>query len=265
LAIPKPAGERRLLLLGDSVTWPDDGYPAILQRDLDEAGEHIDIVNAAVPGYTTHQERLHLEQLVDPVLPDVVVLQYCCNDNHRFLHHLTPDHWLITTEARRALLPEGDDLWTRFCRWSYVALEVRQHVLAVEQGPRGAFPWTNDAGFAPAWRDDGWTLVEAEVAAMHALLQSRGVPWLVMAVPYEPQLRDESLLRDRAFTCRPQARLAAICSSRSIPFLDLHPLFLAHRDELLFTDGIHLSPLGHRLVADELLAKLRAERLLLRR
>ncbi len=264
LAVVKPDDERRLLLIGDSVTWPDDGYAALLQQAFAATTKpHIDVVNAAVPGYTTHQERCHLECLCEPVAPDLVVLQFCLNDNHRFLHQLAGDgHWLITAEARRALLPEGDDPWTRWCRWSYLALEVRQRLFALEHGHGGPFPWQHDPAFAAAWRDDSWALVDSEIGAMHQLLQSRSVPLLVLAVPFEPQLRDESRLRDRAYTEKPQARLAALCAARGLPLLDLLPVFLAHRDEALFVDAIHLTPRGHQLVAERLLARLHAEHLL---
>ena len=257
LATPKPERSRRLLVLGDSVAWPDDGFVAMVRRELAAAGgPPVEVINAAVPGYTTHQERIHCEMLFAAVAPDVVVLQYCCNDNHRFLHHLVDGHWLITTEARRALLPEGDDPWTRFCRWSYVAVELRQRLFALGGDRSGAFPWRSDPSFAAAWRDDGWTIVDDEIGVLHRQLHAAAVPFVLLAVPYEPQLRDASLHRDRDHTLLPQRRLAARCAALGIPFVDLQPAFERHRDEALHTDGIHLTARGHELVATELLRHL---------
>jgi lysophospholipase L1-like esterase len=256
IATPKPDGTFRLLLLGDSVAWPEDGFAAIVARALTRdanASPVVELINASVPGYTTFQESRHLDRLCAPIDPDTVVLQYCLNDNHRFLHQLTADGgWLITEEARRALLPEGDGLATRILRWSYLALEVRQRLFVASRNATRPFEWQADPAFAAAWRDDSWPLVTTEIDHMAALVRGRGARFCVVAVPYGPQLQPDALQRDEAYTLKPQRLLAELCRARSILLLDLEPEFAAHRDDGLFVDGIHLTERGHALAAAQL-------------
>ncbi|HZT55352.1 MAG TPA: SGNH/GDSL hydrolase family protein [Burkholderiaceae bacterium] len=260
---PKEKGAFRLLLIGDSVTWPADGFAALLAARLCAERPQVETINAAVPGYTAHQERLHLARLLAPVAPDVVVVQYCCNDNHAFLHQLVGGGLLLTQAARTALLPPGDGPWARFQRWSYLAFELRRR-LAGPPAAAGPFPWRDDAAFEPAWRDDSWPMLLAEYDAMLALGNGAGARLLVLAMPHEAQLADAALAADAAYTCMPQSRLGAWCTAHAVPFVDLHPAFVRHRDEHLFVRGdpVHLSAAGHALVAAELHEALVAAHLL---
>ncbi len=263
LASPKPRDEFRLLVLGDSVAFPEDGFVAMLRADQSRASAHrVEIINAAVPGYTTWQEARHLEALIDAVEPNAVLLQYCCNDNHRFLHQLTADgSWLVTEEARRALLPEGDGLSLRVARWSYLAIEARR--LALAHRPKDlAFPWRDQPEFLPAWREEGWAVVRDALADMAQLCRAKGIAMAVVAVPYEPQLSDAALQQGESHSLFPQRQLAAACATLSLPLLDLVTAFRATSSDGLYTDRIHLSPVGHAVAARALLPFARAAGLL---
>src|SRR5262249_56325492 len=120
---------------------------ALLAARLGAERPQVETINAAVPGYTAHQERLHLARLAAPVAPDVVVVQYCCNDNHAFLHQLVGGGLLLTHQARPALLPPRDGLCARFLRWSYLAFELRRRLVAESPASAGPFPWRDDAAF----------------------------------------------------------------------------------------------------------------------
>ena len=263
LASPKPRSEFRLLALGDSVAFPEDGFVTRIRAACGPSGDASTmVINAATPGYTTHQERLHLEALVEPVRPDAVLLQYCCNDNHLFLHQLTEEGgWLITEEARRALLPEDGGLWSRIARWSYLALEVRRLLLA-NRAKDKVFPWRDDPAFAAAWREDSWPLVEREILRMREVTVAAGARFAVVAVPYEPQLADAAQAADRELSWLPQRKLAAICAKVGVPFLDLHAAFEDAKGGGLYVDGIHLSQRGHAVAADAIVPFLREHGLL---
>jgi lysophospholipase L1-like esterase len=267
LASPKPAGAFRLLVIGDSVAWPADGFVALLAASLPGRLPSVEVINAAVPGYTSYQQRRHLELLAPRVEPDLVVVQYCCNDNHRFLHQLGGDGgWLLTEEARRALVPEGGGPIDALCRWSYLALEIRRSLFGLGKrgsgGADGAFAWQHDAAFAAAWRDDSWPLVDEQYAAIAATCRACGTALAVVAVPYEPQLADAARARDAEYARKPQAWLRALCERLAVPLLDVHDDFLAARDRGLYSDGIHLTAAGHALLAARLEAFLLAARLL---
>jgi len=264
----KSPGRTRILFVGDSVAWDEDGFVALLARGLDERDPgRVEILNAAVPGYTTHQERVFLERLVGPVRPDLVVLEYCLNDNHRFLHRLTEDGgWLLTGEARAALLPEGDGLLERIARWSYLAFEIKKRLLARARDQGLLHPWESEPDFGPAWKPETWPAEREEIVAIHRISSAAGARLLVLAVPYEPQLDAGLLERERSYVLEPQARLAAICAEKGIPFLDLEPAFEAHAREPgarpLFRDKVHLTAEGHALAERVLLERLVAEHLL---
>ena len=82
----KVAGELRVLVLGDSMTFghgvrDDESWPNQLEMHLAESpGPKVDVINAAVKGYgTDHQYKFFRDRLV-PLRPDVVVLAAYGND-----------------------------------------------------------------------------------------------------------------------------------------------------------------------------------------
>lgn len=80
--ITKRAGVRRVLFLGDSVTWGwgvNDGerFCDLLDAEL---RPKLEVIDAAVPGYGTDQELWTLEARGDALQPDLVVLVFILND-----------------------------------------------------------------------------------------------------------------------------------------------------------------------------------------
>ena len=87
VTIPKPPGLFRLVVLGDSIPWGKGGFGFVedIAKRIESRGP-IEVINAAVPGYTSFQELTFFKRYVLQVDPDVVVWTYCLNDNHKFLH-----------------------------------------------------------------------------------------------------------------------------------------------------------------------------------
>ncbi|MCL5270714.1 MAG: SGNH/GDSL hydrolase family protein [bacterium] len=90
VAMPKPAGLRRIFLTGGSFAY-GIGAPgqqatisAYLERDLNAAGAvgRTEVFNAAVCGYTTTQERIWIENRLGRLAPDVVIALTGANDAH---------------------------------------------------------------------------------------------------------------------------------------------------------------------------------------
>ncbi|MGB3965486.1 MAG: SGNH/GDSL hydrolase family protein [Planctomycetota bacterium] len=250
LAMPKPAGTWRALLVGDSVGFPLDGFFADVRAALTQRSRRpLEFVNACVHGYTTWQERRFLERDLAPLQSDLVVLQYCVNDNWRFLHRLTSSgRRLLTAEARNHLFPDGDGAWPWLTRSSYLVYLVRRALLGRAAATQRAWQGTSRT----AWDDASWPEQEANVRAMADCVRAGGGAFVVVAVPHEDQLDAAALAKDAAFVIKPQRALAAICTRCDVPFLDLHGPLLAQREAGLFTDGTHLSPAGHRLAGREL-------------
>ncbi len=88
-AVEKPAGVKRIVVLGDSVAaglkvaMTRDVFAAVLERLLRERGDPAEVINLSVHGYNTQQE---VEMLIERGLqfsPDVVVLAYTLSDRER--------------------------------------------------------------------------------------------------------------------------------------------------------------------------------------
>lgn len=82
-AVPKPAGVRRVMVLGDSLTWgvgvsAEQCYTGLLAAAL--ADENIEVLNFAYPGGPTIYIRDLLAEYIDIVEPDRIVLGFCLND-----------------------------------------------------------------------------------------------------------------------------------------------------------------------------------------
>lgn len=83
--LPKPAGLRRVLVLGDSYVFgvgvdEEHAFAARLAARLARGGARIEVVNAGVMGYSNDQQLVLLEELGARLAPDVVVLVMCDND-----------------------------------------------------------------------------------------------------------------------------------------------------------------------------------------
>ena len=85
-----PASPRRIVFLGTSLTAgygladPSLAYPALIQRRVDSAGLHYDVVNAGVSGATSADTRRSIDWIMaEPV--SVLVVETGANDGLRGL------------------------------------------------------------------------------------------------------------------------------------------------------------------------------------
>jgi lysophospholipase L1-like esterase len=265
VSIPKPAGQFRVLVLGDSVPFDDDGFPTLLRRKLQAEGDY-DVINASVPGYTTYQELLFLQRDLLATTPDLVVLSYCLNDNHKFLHRLDGTGRLLWTQEaidQFAINSPIDWLISR----SYILSQIKLGAVTVSQRrtqEKTLFPWETTEDFSAAWKDESWSAAEGYLREMKATLARVGSQFAIVVIPYEPQLDDEALQANDDYVLKPQRSLKRICTDLDVPCLDLFEAFRSARAQGLGVfkgDGIHLTDAGHRFVADQLDRFLRANSL----
>ncbi|HYN05636.1 MAG TPA: SGNH/GDSL hydrolase family protein, partial [Vicinamibacteria bacterium] len=86
--VEKPAGVRRVAVLGDSIAFgywvaDEDGFPRQLEAMLNPAGaagDRVEVLNFGVPGYNLDQEIEALRAKVLAFAPDLVVVAFCLND-----------------------------------------------------------------------------------------------------------------------------------------------------------------------------------------
>lgn len=91
---PKAVGERRLLVLGDSMVWGygvdgEQALPAALQRELAALGQPWQVGNGGVPGYGSKHVAQHLQRLDLPFAPDAIVVGSCLGNDA--IDDLTPE------------------------------------------------------------------------------------------------------------------------------------------------------------------------------
>ncbi len=79
------AKKYRILVLGDSFAFgfgveDDEAFPAVLDRTLSADGRTIEVLNAAVPGYSFDHYLLYLREKISTLRPDLVLIAACEND-----------------------------------------------------------------------------------------------------------------------------------------------------------------------------------------
>lgn len=84
-SLEKPSGARRVLVLGDSMTFgwgtrEEDTYPKVLERLLNERGTAYEVINAGVGNYNTSQEVAYFRERGVRLNPDEVILGFYIND-----------------------------------------------------------------------------------------------------------------------------------------------------------------------------------------
>ena len=97
IPIEKPAGRKRIVVIGDSVAEgaqvADDElvFARQIETRLRRAGVPVDVVNLGVVAYTTLQEVELLKKRGLQYQPDVVIVSYCLNDPQGYyLHAILP-------------------------------------------------------------------------------------------------------------------------------------------------------------------------------
>jgi lysophospholipase L1-like esterase len=250
----KPPGVRRLLFLGDSVTFGfgvaevDEVFPSRVGRSLEEAlGKSVEVVNAGVGGYSPWQELAFLEREGLRYAPDLVVIGFVLNDVTEKLALVryggSERGWQLARTARSRL-----DHWLSRSALATAAREgfavlrfgrdVRLGAQAAEMGAVRRLV-TDPASFERAWRI---TLDNVRRIVLNA--RERGIPSLLVIFPYAFQLEAPGELSG------PQRRLVGFANGLGVPAVDLLPTLAALGAEAAFLDGSHLSVEGHARVGE---------------
>ena len=223
--VRKPDDVRRLVFLGDSVTAgiglaPEEAYPRLLDARFQAAGVPLEVLNVALWGWSTRQERIAYRRIARKYRPDEVVLAVCLNDIQELEHQLSrPPALLVALHERSALVRR-------------VVGAQRREVKDVEELVLGR---------------RGFEHFFSEVRALRDEVSADGARFAVIVFPYRFQVEP------KAPPPAAQQKIAALCRDERIPMLDLLPV-LAPAGPEAFIDHNHLSADGSRRVADALLA-----------
>ena len=294
--IPKPAGVARVLILGDSIVFgehvkPEETFAKRLESLFQARGRNMEVINAGVDGYSAFNERVYYKERGRLFQPDVVIIAFCMNDIVDPLPHwnFTGRNLLtIPDDAIPNLRYHVDTILPRFrisrtreqlSRYSHIFLD-----LSVRFAPIGDPPPFRALPSATAQDGRRWpTYVTSEDGkSLEVLLDYASPEWqwlrrmyddLGAAIRAEHAMPlflffplDYQLNPDYPFL--PQTLLMRYCAERAFDCLDLLPLFRAdvskrpfQRYRSNYLDIWHLSPEGHRIVAEEIAAYLTKHRL----
>lgn len=88
--VPKPEGVVRVVVLGGSAVFcyevdDADTWTALLEHWLQrEYGDHVEVINAGVPGYDAFVSKMNYLYRIRPLQPDIAVVSHTWNDVKRF-------------------------------------------------------------------------------------------------------------------------------------------------------------------------------------
>ncbi len=269
------AGRFRVLMLGDSIGFYgddlDDTFVGHMRKELhkDPAFGQVDVVNACLKGYTNFQEVGYLKKYGLKFEPDLVGIEFCLNDVHKFLMafqfdkngNIIPGSYGLSEDARL----KARSWPRRLLSHSYLLVWLRNHVdlvsnLASWQAKRGfSFDYRTDIN--TAWKDDRWEDIEKQLTEYKRLGDEHHFRVFLAVFPVATQYQQDYLARDRDHVLKPQRKLKEICTRLGIAYYDLYPDF---DPKLIGEDAIHLTKEG-RVRSGELLAKFLMEQKLLPR
>lgn len=230
-AVAKPAGVRRLVVLGDSTTYGQhlearQAYPQVLQEQLDARGQGVEVFSVALPGWSARQQLIAYRRICRQYAPDQVILALCLNDVADTQNNLSrPPAVLAALYRRSALVRLAVDAEGRQIR------DVRE-LFEVEGSSRVR---------------EGYEKLFAEIRSLRDEVRGDGASFAIVVFPFRFQVA-----RD-APPPRAQTRIAAFCETEGIRVVDMLPAF-REAGPAAFVDEDHFTEMGMRLAADRLLA-----------
>lgn len=271
---PKPAGERRIVILGDSLVLSvqvdfHQTFGELLEQRLNAdapAGLHYRVINAGVQGYGPIEELLFFRTVARAFEPDVVLTTlFVGNDaeeavtSERRLHGGT----------RPALETVTEDLMTRLrrlVRRSMVLQVLRLRVMAATDrlvpamAPPEAPLQSYAAGTAAPRIQRGLDITRRTVETIASEAAAIGARTGVVLMPARFQVDDADYgrLKDAVAQAGGELdrdganrRFEAALADVELPRIDLLP---AMREtlpgpDLFYKETVHLTPRGHEVVA----------------
>jgi lysophospholipase L1-like esterase len=217
----KSAGARRILALGDDVTFgtligsTEDTWPYVLESGLARDGVDAQVINAGRGGFTTANEAEWLAQQGARFAPDLVIVQFSVNDAVPSYPGLRAERSFYAFDLKPLLPGLHPYLVNR--SYLYSALDsFREHQQMRRLHPEGFLPLYEDT--APGWRQTREAL--GEIAAWG---KTHGAPVLLVLFP---DLEFDIDLRPGRYRyASVHEQVTRVANAVGIDVLDLTPLF----------------------------------------
>jgi lysophospholipase L1-like esterase len=224
-------GVHRIVCLGDSVTAgrgvkKTEAYPFYLESFLSQLGLSVEVFNIAASGWSTRQEATAYTQIARKYKPNHVFLGVCLNDIAEMHNNLTaPPPAIVSSLMRHSALIR-----------TLIGAEQRQAASV-----RQVF---DDPGH-PAVRD-GWEKVFEDLLRLQRETQQDRCDLSVVVFPFRFQLETDPPPPVA------QKKMCEFSRRHGIPCLDLRDALTPLGPKAMIDDS-HLSPLGTKRVAEELI------------
>jgi lysophospholipase L1-like esterase len=280
---PKPPGERRIVVLGDSLVLSvqvdrQKTFCQLLEDRLNRAGGpiHYRVINAGVQGYGPVEELLFFREVARAFQPDLVIQTiFVGNDAEEAVTSSSRLRGAGQPPAPEAVSGSLLNRARRLVRRSMVLQVVRLRLVTVtDRLPGfGAPPEAPLQSYAasPAPRiEEGLRISHDCVQSLAAEAAAAGAKTMVMLMPARFQVDDAdygrlkdavqgaggTLVRDAATT-----RFDAALAPLGIPRFDALPPLRAALPgpDVFFQQTVHLTPRGHEIVARALEAFIRQQ------
>jgi lysophospholipase L1-like esterase len=283
----KPAGVRRVAILGDSMiaalgVEEDQTLVARLERLLNRpspSAERWEVLNFGVPGASTGQELALWRTTVKRYQPDVVLCAFFVGndlaDNSRRLSSNPRVYFELDAAGRLVQVPmsaakTGLSAWlnrhSRLYLWQKEAVRRARYAWLKQAGQLEAGHWIY-ATQEPPDVAEAWRLTGTLLAEMANEVRQAGARFGVVLIPTAQQVYPESMRKAVAVAGTstrfdadyPDQRLARLCQSAGVPLLSMTADFrqaapsrsLSTADEWLFLHGEgHFNERGNQLAAE---------------
>jgi lysophospholipase L1-like esterase len=275
----KPAGVRRVLILGDSIAFGHGvAYPDTFAQRLETllnggSGQGSnEVIDAGVPAFNTQQEVTYFREEGLLFQPDVAVLALYWNDissktgvtadsEGRLIDDATPvnpgwyGRWSETPAGFRArnLLKRSSFLYFVVDRLRYLRAGSERSTPKQAAMQQSVLTGTPHPAVTAGWMD-----IEHQLVALAELGRSHGIEVVVAILPM-PQL-----LEGQYPNAQYPARVLGMCQRIGLRSVDIQPAFArafkGHGSLFIPYDGDHPNERGHEIIADELYSVLRRSR-----
>ncbi|MBU0516086.1 MAG: hypothetical protein KJ621_15085 [Proteobacteria bacterium] len=272
--VPKPAGEFRIICVGDSTTfgWKNavvQTYPHYLQEILTQKipGRQIKVINAGVPGFNSAFALSYLALRLVQLQPDLVIIKLGYNDVFAYLMPgLEVDYTNIFPRPFDGRI--RDQKFWRLARHIYI-LRFIGHWLLDPPVQRYVFGvWDHQSCRRPRLRTGylkKMAIFRSHLRTMIALCRARRIPVILLDLPYSRDERYYWPAPKAFFGIKVQGVLDKLGDVIERLARDKHPgVFLVRTKGRLgkgdFFDHIHNTARGNRTIARLIAEKIAANR-----
>lgn len=281
----KPSGFVRIVSLGDSCTFGAVAvpsrtgggvrfvtpYPQLLQQRLNRALRRVQVVNAAVVGYTTYEGLQFVRHKLAALEPDLVTVRFGWNDHLR----VPPERAERLRDPPSRLLTEGKVLLEK--SGLFLFLRSAGEGLAYRRATRNARP----GGSQPPILAVPLPEYERNLTAMVQGIRAHGAePWIIVAPDAGDVYHDvdrvgfsrltlalngfESFSEFARVHDEYEDATREVATAAGAKVIDMAPIYRQNRSGRPFNtwDFVHPTAAGHELEAQELMKELQESGLL---